>query len=446
MRVLGAAGATGPGGPQDRPGSALRRAGPADAPAGRPRVRERWMTWSRAPGAPPGGVRAGLLALLALAVAAACATRPGSGADLPREEAVAVARAAMGSGSVFTRLTAAGAVLDAGDPEGWQLLLQGLQSADRLTMLAAAGALLDVRSPAVSSVMEVLAARDEGLEQVLVETLVHHPRADGRVLIWRALVSRESRLVVPSLEALARSQRREFRGMVSRLLETPETDPRVRVYALYALAALGSHGPRTVHRLAALAGSGRVGFRELAAVALGEIGGERAKEALATLSEDSSARVRIAALASRTACGDDAAGRRYRAILTGEERALAELAAGALKRLPAPQAVRIAEHTVRCCELQPEVAMRIVESLGWVEGGDASGVLEWALAHPHMLVRMQGLWAIGQRRVRGDLDKAVPFLRDGDPGLRAMAAWAIVYGGRKAESLEPPEALRERGI
>jgi hypothetical protein len=40
---------------------------------------------------------------------------------------------------------------------------------------------------------------------------------------------------------------------------------------------------------------------------------------------------------------------------------------------------------------------------------------------------MQTIWLIGQRRDEAAIGRLVPFLKDGDAGIRGMAAWAIVH-------------------
>src|SRR5690606_7925973 len=200
-------------------------------------------------------------------------------------------------------------------------------------------------------------------------------------------------------------------GAVSRAAQ--RSGPRsadVLARALNAHATLGKD-PQAIAQLVQLAESDDVFLRETAAVGLGGAATPEGRAALLALSEDQNPRVRVAALASRLAQGDEGAEEALEGVLRGPQPDLAELAAGGLKRVPVERALAMIEESLRCCPLEPQVAMRLLESAGWLEGGDARSVLAWGLAQEEPLIRMQTVWAVGTRRDADELPMAVPALR-----------------------------------
>jgi HEAT repeat protein len=364
-----------------------------------------------------------------------------------RADALAVATALLEDPSVYTRLMAAGILLDAGEARGWPIVVAGLYDADLITRRAAAGALLDVRSPSVIPIVEDLTSRDEAFENVFFKELPHHPRLDADSLVRRGLASQSPAVVMLAINAVTLARRPDLLSWVEDAVERSSADPWVRAQAFHAQVALG-HSEEAEGELLALATNADSSLRETAAVALGHVKSADARSALAGLSEDESARVRVAALASRLAVGDEGAAGSFESVLRGSDASLAELAAGGVKRLPAERSLALVDRSLDCCPLEPQVAMRLLESVGWLAGGDAREVLGWGMAQSDPLIRMQAIWAIGARRDADELPLAVAALEDVDSGARAMAAWALIRGdGRVPRLPDPPSSLfRGSGI
>ena len=62
----------------------------------------------------------------------------------------------------------------------------------------------------------------------------------------------------------------------------------------------------------------------------------------------------------------------------------------------------------------------------WI-GGDADFLYQWGLAHKEADVRLQTLWLIGHRRDASTVKELSTYLKDQNPGIRTMAAWAIIH-------------------
>ena len=335
-----------------------------------------------------------------------------------RADALAVATELLEDPSIYTRLMAAGILLDAGEARGWPIVVAGLYDPDLITRRAAAGALLDVRSPSVIPIVEDLTRRDEAFESVFFKELPHHPRLDADPLVRRGLASQSPAVVMLAINAVTLARRPDLLSWVEDAVERSSADPWVRAQAFHAQVALG-HSEEAEGALLALATNADSSLRETAAVALGHVKSADARSALAGLSEDESARVRVAALASRLAVGDDRAAGSFESVLTGSDASLAELAAGGIKRLPAERSLALVDRSLECCPLAPQVAMRLLESVGWLAGGDAREVLVWGMAQADPLIRMQAIWAIGARRDADELPLAVAAL-DGQPQRRSQ--------------------------
>ena len=75
--------------------------------------------------------------------------------------------------------------------------------------------------------------------------------------------------------------------------------------------------------------------------------------------------------------------------------------------------------------------MRLMETWGRIGGGDGTDltVPGWGLRHGDLDVRLQTLWALGWRADQGFRDLILPYLKDPDPAMRGMAAWAVARLG-----------------
>jgi hypothetical protein len=90
-----------------------------------------------------------------------------------------------------------------------------------------------------------------------------------------------------------------------------------------------------------------------------------------------------------------------------------------------------------CCKLKGDAATRLLESWAFIHA-DATAVYRWGLAHNEADARMQTIWMVGHRKDAAAMSLLVPFLGDEDPGIRGMAAWAIIHttGDHYVEGVE----------
>jgi HEAT repeat protein len=341
-------------------------------------------------------------------------------------DAVAVARQLMGTQNVFTRLAAAGALVDIGDGPALAFLLEMATSADMIVQRSAIDTLLSVQHPDGLDTIYRFAAGDPLFLGFLVESLAARPRDDMGEFLIGVLDVDNPRTRRYALQALVDSD--DVPGVFERittLANDTHIDLVTRAYAYYVLTRLG-HGGDVLTQLLQIVDQGDGSEQEVAAVALGLIDTQQSKTALGVLLKSEDQRVTLAALASNAGLGSDEAVSRMVQLIAYGTAMESTVVAGSLKRLPPDLASQITEAVLTCCKLKSDVAARVLESWGWIDS-DATKVYKWGLAHEHADVRLQTLWLIGQRQDRGMVEAAAGFLKDPDLAIRGMAAWAIIH-------------------
>lgn len=371
--------------------------------------------------------------LAALFFLLGCLAVPGradAGTGAPEErilhEAVRVARTMLGSEDVYNRILAAGALVETGDRPALELLVKYMESKDFVLKRSAIDTLLSTNHPRGVDLIMREAQRDDVALTLMVESLAATPREDLEDLLLQALASNKAYVRKNALQALSAIDTDAVNAAVHRVTDDPKESPTVRAYGYYVLASTG-HGAEVGERVLEIARTGQTpDEREVAAATLGHIDSAASKATLKVLAkEDVDGRVQLAAIASSARLKDeDAISRMVKLVAFGKPME-STVMAGAIRRLPG-DLVHDVTRTVIALNLSTDTATRVVESWGWIRN-DATFLYDWGLAHQASDVRLQTLWLVGHRRDAAAIREIARFLKDDDPGIRTMAAWAIIH-------------------
>jgi HEAT repeat protein len=370
--------------------------------------------------------------------AAPTAQAPSEPMDENQAAALALAKTMLSADSVFDRFLAAGTLLEVGDKSGYALLNEGLASPDPTVARAAMDTLLSI--PDICILADTIASMADRpiLNQALLRGIAYFSRQEALPYVREAMNSSVSTVRVMAIRTVARLN---DATSLDHLLGTLETrgmmdDELANVY--YAIAALGS-GATVEAGIIRLTENADATVREVSSIALGHLDSEASKAALARLVDDQDTRVRAAALGSHITHGAEHSITALEQLITTGHRDYASLAAAALKRVPPGVAHGIIKRVVECCDLKPEVAMRLMESWGQIDGGGALDltVPGWGLRHADPDVRLQTAWALGWKADPAGLDLLLPYLKDQDPAMQGMSAWAIARIGRPEPKAAP---------
>lgn len=366
------------------------------------------------------GIVAALLGVMIALAMVAC-----GGAKDPRERALRVARDVMNDEdiSVYDRMIAAGVLYWADEDEGRAFLEDRLANGSTFEQRAAVTAALTNRAPEALKFVQGFASNDPALEVEILQVLRSNPRADGRGMIEEGLRSGEPGPRIASLDAAATTGDESMLAAVEQSMRLPG-DSRMFAFGVYAMSALGS--PR-LDLIEPLAASEFPSDREIAAASLAHVDSAWSRRALEKLVADELVRVRTAAAASLAQLGEAKGREELIAIITGDDAGAAQVAAGALRRVPAPTIASIAAELSGHPKVHGDAAARVVESLGFARSEEAGEMLSKAVAAEDEIMQLQGLWAIGWRGRSDEIPIALGALESGKAAVRAMASWAVVY-------------------
>lgn len=342
-------------------------------------------------------------------------------------DAVRVARAMVASDDVYDRILAAGALVETGDKPALELLLKYLATNDFVLKRSAIDTLLSTNHPSGVDMIMREAERDDVTLTLMVESLAATPREDLEDVLLHALASDKAYVRKNALQALSNIDTEAVNAAVHEVTDNPKESPTVRAYGYYALASTG-HGAEIDEQVLAIAQQGETpDEREVAAATLGLIDSAASKAMLQTLAtKDSDGRVQLAAIASSAGLKDEEAIAKMIKLVAYGKPMEASVMAGAIRRLPTDMVHDMTRTLITCCPLTSDTATRVLESWGWVPN-DAGFLIEWGLSHQEVDVRLQTLWLIGHRREAASVNRIREFLTDENPGIRTMAAWAIIH-------------------
>jgi HEAT repeat protein len=277
---------------------------------------------------------------------------------------------------------------------------------------AAVSAVFTARDPESLAWLTRLGAADEELVKQTIEVLRMQPRPGARELIEAALLSENPGTRLAALDAAAATRDPAMRSAVRASLQRPGDS---RMFPQ----------ERALERLVA---SEFPSDREIAAASLGRVDNEWSRLHLDQLKDDENARVRIAAAASLAELGVEAGVGVLLRYVKGDRDDAAQISAGALRRIPPKQILAVARDVLADVDVDAEAAARVVEAVGWAPEIDAADLLRKAVGHTNETMQLQALWAIGWRGLPGEISLAAGQLDSDNAAVRAMAAWAVVFG------------------
>jgi HEAT repeat protein len=352
-------------------------------------------------------------------------------------EAIHVAKELRASESYYDQYAGAGILVDIGDKESLQFLVDGLGDNDWVLMRSAIDTLLTVRHPYGLDVLYRYAEQttDAIFMKFLSESLASRPRDDLSEFLIRLVESEDEWVKKHAMQSLASSEYPGKEQLMASLGNDYNQDPLTRVYGYYGLIGTESESD-AVTELLSITDNWGVDALEVLAVALGQHDSEETRSRLKELREAKSYKIQIAAMASQAGFGNEEATGTLISIIANGKGLDPSVAAASLRRMDPEAVSAITAELLQCCELNSDTGTRLLESWENVDA-DPTALYEWGFNHKNPDIQMQTIWLVG---ARGDAEYAsslATMLSNQDSGIRAMASWAIVrlFGEKYAPSL-----------
>ena len=342
-------------------------------------------------------------------------------------EAVAVAKQLRNSDNEFDQVAGAGTLADVGDKDALQFLVDTVSHPDWSTMRSAIDALLSLEHPAGVDLLYRLATvhPDGVFLKFLSESLASRPRDDMGEFLMNTLDLDDQWVIRYALQALQTIPVDDKEARISKFIADKARDSATQAYAYLVLMDTDARA-QSLTKLIELSVSGTSEAQEAAAVALGRVDNKDTQAALAQLRKVSDPRTQLAATASIAGFGAEDAIKRMIEIIAYGKGLDPSLAAASLRRMPGPIVLKISNVLIECCNLNSDIATRVIESWAKVDA-DPTNIYTWGLKHENAEVRMQAAWLVGLREDRAWLNRVIPMLKDADPGVRGMAAWTVIH-------------------
>ena len=358
-------------------------------------------------------------------------------AKLIVREAIQVAKELRASESYYDQYAGAGILVDIGDKDSLQCLVDGLADNDWVLMRSAIDTLLTVRHPYGLDVLYRYAEQttDAIFMKFLSESLASRPRDDLSEFLIRLVESDDEWVKKHAMQSLASSEYPGKERLMTNLGNDYNQDPLTRAYGYYGLIGTESES-YAVGELLSITDNWGVDALEVLAVALGQHDSPETRSRLKELRAATTYKVQIAAMASQAGFGNEEATQTLISIIANGKGLDPSVAAASLRRMNPESVSSITAELLQCCELTSDTGTRLLESWENIDA-DPSSLYEWGFNHKNPDIKMQTVWLAG---ARGDAEYATAIagmLDDKDSGIRAMASWAIIrlYGEKYAPSL-----------
>jgi HEAT repeat protein len=352
-------------------------------------------------------------------------------------QAIQVAKDLRASESYYDQYAGAGILVDIGDKDSLQFLVDGLADNDWVLMRSAIDTLLTVRHPYGLDVLYRYAEQttDAIFMKFLSESLASRPRDDLSEFLIRLVESEDEWVKKHAMQSLASSEYPGKEQLMTNLGYDHNQDPLTRAYGYYGLLGTDSES-EAVSELLSITDNWGADALEVLAVALGQYDSEETRSRLKELRTANTYKIQIAAMASQAGFGNEEATATLISIIANGKGLDPSVAAASLRRMKPASVKSITAELLQCCELNSDTGTRLLESWEHVDA-DPTALYEWGFNHKNPDIKMQTVWLAG---VRGDAQYAssiAVLLRDKDSGIRAMASWAIIrlYGEEYAPSL-----------
>jgi hypothetical protein len=294
---------------------------------------------------------------------------------------------------------------------------------------AAIASLLSINIPESSNKLFSLAQQDEVIADLVIESLQFYKNSSSESFIkWYIGKKPDHRRLVRALKAVAISKNKSLGLYVKENYKSFTNNTLVELYALYALKKLDIPFPTLTQKVLLLSNDSDMYIKEMSAVLLGDLSGNAANSRLQELSTDNEPRVSITALTSLIHNHSGEGSNELANILLSSQLPDSEIAAGSLKRLNNANAFKII-NGIDLKKINPDIALRVIESTASLKGGDAKGLFKWALKQKNEDLIVQTIFAIGARQHKSEISLLNPFLLDKRPAVKSSASWATLVSG-----------------
>ena len=339
-------------------------------------------------------------------------------------KAVKVANELFKSTNPYDQISGAGTLTDIGDENALKVLITYAKSEDFVYQRSAIDTLTHVQHPRGLDAVYRIAANTPQALHFLTQSLATNPREEMGDFLVGVLASDKPLIQQYALQALVHIPEVDVIEAAKALVENDKTRRSTKAYGYYLLATRGL-GTEIENDLMELIARGDMDAKEVAAVALRYVPGERAREAINQLKRSEDARVQLAALATDASFGNEESLREFSRIITHGKNMNAEVAASAVRRLPDSLLKQVTDAVIQE-KVRPNPASRLLESWRNVKKVPKS-VYKWGLSQSNDDIVTQTLWLVGQRQERAMLQQIAKFLEHPTPMVRGMAAWAAVH-------------------
>ena len=304
-----------------------------------------------------------------------------------------------------------------------------LQAIDPQTPFLTRSAISTIAALNKASMTEQLiskAAADDEISDLLIDTLQHEGMVGAENFISRYLLEHPNKFdQIKVMKAIAKANNSSLADELKKNYKTYNKDKLVQAYALYAIVKLRNEFQGAKDEALVFANDADPLVREMAVIVLGELMIKESAIRLKTLINDNEPRVGIAALASFLKVTNGGKKEELISILKSKNISGGEIAAGSLKRLPAPLAMDIIKNSL-VENTNTRVFLRVMESIAVLKGGEAIEFLRLGLAHQNEDIVVQTLFAIGSRSLLSERELLTPFLESENAAFRSIASWAYL--------------------
>ena len=329
--------------------------------------------------------------------------------------------------NIYDRFSGASTLIDFGEEEPLKFVVEQLFSGDFIIMRHAIDTLLSVSHPSAPDIINRAIERieDDVFLKFVTESLSKRSRPDMYQILLDLVESEDPWVVKHSMQSIDMVEFSEKQELLTSFISSPDTDEIIKAYSYMGLAKLTPNNKEIQKKLIEFGKNGTKDTREAAAVGLGRIDSEAARQALRELRNSNQPNVQIAALGSEVGLGmTEPREKLFELILNGKGLD-PTVAAASIRRMPREVAVSITTELIDCCELNSEVGARLLES--WSElGKPPLTIVDWGYNHKNSDIRMQAIWLIGTLRIDEYIEPITKELESDDSGIATMAAWSLL--------------------
>lgn len=342
------------------------------------------------------------------------------------EKAMTMTQTAYEEGDNYDRFLATEVLLQMSQPVDLGFLFKAIDPQTPFQARSAMSTILSINKIELTQQLIDLSYSNEELAELFIQTLQYQTAEGVDQFISRYLDANPVlHKQVWAIKAAAESESQQVGEQIKKNYKVFSEEALVQVYALYALTSLNITLPEKEKKVLHFAQNTDPFVREMAAVILGELARNNSTVQLEKLIADKSSRVRVAALASLIKVTGGDKKEELLSVMLGKTKE-SEIAAGSLKRLDFDLAIETAEEYLQSPERILPVALRTMESIGSLKGGDATDLFRKGFSLDIEDLTIQILFAIVQRNQVEEGLLILPLLDHKSSAIRNVSSWALL--------------------